>query len=59
LGLYADFVPRHAKRFVNLADGIREGVKGYAAEVKDGSFPAEEHGARMEDEVLRALLKDL
>jgi ketopantoate hydroxymethyltransferase len=44
---------------VNLADAIREGVKGYAAEVMDGSFPAEEHGAGMEDEVLQALLKDL
>jgi 3-methyl-2-oxobutanoate hydroxymethyltransferase len=59
LGIYTDFVPRHAKRFANLADAIREGVKGYAAEVMDGSFPAEEHGAGMEDEVLQALLKDL
>ena len=59
LGLYTDFVPRHAKRFANLADAMREGVKGYAAEVMDGSFPAEEHSAGIEDEVLRALLKDL
>ena len=59
LGIYTDFVPRHAKRFVNLADAMREGVKGYAAEVTDGSFPAAEHGTGMEDEVLRALLKDL
>ena len=59
LGLYTDFVPRHAKRFANLADAMREAVKGYAAEVMDASFPAEEHGAGMDDEVLRALLKDL
>ena len=58
LGIYTDFVPRHAKRFANLADAMREGVKGYVADVMDGSFPAAEHGTGMEDEVLRALLKD-
>ncbi len=59
LGIYTDFVPRHAKQFVKLADAMREGVKGYVAEVMDGSFPAPEHGSGMEEEVLRALLKDL
>ncbi len=59
LGIYTDFVPRHAKRFANLANAMREGVKGYVAEVMDGSFPAPEHGSGMEEEVLRALLKDL
>ena len=59
LGIYTDFVPRHAKRFANLADAMHEGVKSFVAEVMDGSFPAEEHGAGMDDEVLRALLKDL
>jgi 3-methyl-2-oxobutanoate hydroxymethyltransferase len=59
LGLYTDFVPRHAKRFANLAEAIRKGVKDYASEVMEGSFPAEEHGAAMEDEVLHALLRSL
>jgi 3-methyl-2-oxobutanoate hydroxymethyltransferase len=59
LGIYTDFVPRHAKRFAELAEAMREGVKGYVAEVMDGSFPAPEHGTSMEDEVLRELLKDL
>ena len=58
LGIYTDFVPRHAKQFTNLADAMREGVKGYVAGVMDGSFPAAEHGTGMDDEVLRALLKD-
>ncbi len=59
LGIYTDFVPRHAKRFVKLADAMREGVKGFVAGVMDGSFPGPEHGTGMEDEVLRALLDDL
>ena len=59
LGIYTDFVPRHAKRFANLADAMREGVKSYVADVMDGSFPGPEHGTDMEDEVLRALLEDL
>jgi 3-methyl-2-oxobutanoate hydroxymethyltransferase len=59
LGIYTDFVPRHAKRFANLADAMREGVKSYVADVMDGSFPGPEHGTDMEDEVMRALLEDL
>jgi len=59
LGIYTDFVPRHAKRFANLADAMREGVKSYVADVMDGSFPGPEPGTDMEDEVLRALLEDL
>ena len=58
LGLYTDFVPRHAKRFANLADAMREGVKAYTSEVMDGSFPTAEHGAAMDDEVLRGLLEE-
>jgi 3-methyl-2-oxobutanoate hydroxymethyltransferase len=59
LGLYTDFLPRHAKRFANLADAMREGVKAYTSEVVEGRFPTAEHSAAMDDEVLRALLEAL
>ncbi len=42
LGLFEDFVPRHAKRYAQLADAIRQAVGTYAADVQAGRFPGEE-----------------
>jgi 3-methyl-2-oxobutanoate hydroxymethyltransferase len=41
LGLFEDFVPRHAKRYVDLGNQITEAVRAYASEVRQGSFPTE------------------
>ena len=59
LGLYTDFVPRHAKQFAHLGDAMRAGVESYASAVKTGSFPTSEHGSTLEDEVLQELLAGL
>lgn len=42
LGLTAR-VPSFVKHYAQLADDVREAVRRYAAEVKQGSFPAPEH----------------
>ncbi|MBV8779206.1 MAG: 3-methyl-2-oxobutanoate hydroxymethyltransferase [Alphaproteobacteria bacterium] len=42
LGLFA-FTPKFVKRYARLADDIREAARAYAAEVRDGRFPAPEH----------------
>jgi 3-methyl-2-oxobutanoate hydroxymethyltransferase len=52
LGLYEDFKPRHARRFRTLADEVVGGLDEYAAAVQDGDFPAAEHAATMDAEVL-------
>lgn len=39
LGLFTDFVPKHAKRYATLAEAIKQAVSTYAQEVKDGVFP--------------------
>jgi 3-methyl-2-oxobutanoate hydroxymethyltransferase len=41
LGLCDGFLPRHARRFVELGQEIRQAVSAYAAEVRAGDFPAE------------------
>jgi len=56
LGLYADFQPRHAKRYANLSETIGAAVASYAAEVRSGAFPSAEHSASMDEEVLREAL---
>jgi 3-methyl-2-oxobutanoate hydroxymethyltransferase len=39
LGLYEDFKPRFVRRYANLADTIRDGVKAYVSDVKRNEFP--------------------
>lgn len=43
LGLNPDFSPRFLKRFAELGEAAREGVRGYLREVREGSYPGEEH----------------
>jgi len=43
VGLETDFRPRFAKRFAELGEAAAAAVGRYVAEVKQGSFPADEH----------------
>ena len=43
LGLTESFRARFVKRYATLSDDVRRAVREYAAEVRDGSFPAIEH----------------
>jgi len=55
LGMFSDFKPKFVKRFANAGDMIREAVKTYIAEIDDGTFPAEEHCYKIDDEVIDKL----
>jgi 3-methyl-2-oxobutanoate hydroxymethyltransferase len=39
LGLNPDFTPKHAKKYMNLADAVRDTFRSYDEEVKNGEFP--------------------
>jgi 3-methyl-2-oxobutanoate hydroxymethyltransferase len=41
LGLFTDFVPKHAKRYAQVGEAIRQAVSEYVAEVREGAFPTE------------------
>lgn len=56
LGLYTDYMPRHAKRYRNLADDIRTAAGEYAAEVRAGTFPTASHSAKMDEAALQEAL---
>jgi 3-methyl-2-oxobutanoate hydroxymethyltransferase len=47
LGIFTGFKPRFVKHFANLAPEISRAAEAYAAEVKAGTFPAEEHTYQM------------
>ena len=55
LGLFTDFVPKHAKRYANLGETIAAAVAEYISEVKDQSFPSREHSYHIKEEVLAEL----
>jgi 3-methyl-2-oxobutanoate hydroxymethyltransferase len=39
LGIFQDFVPRHAKQFAQVGATIRDAVSAYVAQVQEGTFP--------------------
>lgn len=41
LGMFSDFLPKHAKRYVNLGDEIQKALSSYVREVKSGEFPTD------------------
>ena len=55
LGLYTDFVPKHARQYARLAEVIAQAFNRYATEVKDGSFPTEKESFGMVEGILEEL----
>ena len=55
LGLFADFVPKHAKQYAKLAGTIKAAIEDYMGEVKSGSFPTAEHSSTMDVSLLEEL----
>ena len=43
LGLNEGFNPKFLKRFAELGEAVRQAVRAYGAEVRDGSYPGREH----------------
>jgi 3-methyl-2-oxobutanoate hydroxymethyltransferase len=57
LGLYTDFVPKHAKQYTRLFEVIRNATTSYMTEVKAGTFPTEKQSYPMDESVLAELTK--
>jgi 3-methyl-2-oxobutanoate hydroxymethyltransferase len=55
LGLYTEFVPKHAKRYARLAGEISAAVSGYISEVKSVSFPTAEQSYAMDESLIEQL----
>ena len=55
LGLFTDFLPKHAKRYALLAEATKEAVGRYAEEVREGTFPTEKESFSMDESVLAEL----
>jgi len=55
LGLYTDFLPKHAKRYAELAGEMKTAIAGYMAEVKSVSFPTSKQSYTMDESLLASL----
>ena len=55
LGLFTEFVPKHAKQYAKLAPEMKNAVADYVAEVKSQSFPTMEHSFTMDESILESL----
>jgi 3-methyl-2-oxobutanoate hydroxymethyltransferase len=43
LGLNEQFAPKFLKHYAKLGDAVREAVRAYASEVREGKYPGKEH----------------
>ena len=59
VGLFKRFTPKFVKVYADLYSVQLNAVRQYVGEVKDGSFPAEEHTFTMKDEAAAELRKSL
>lgn len=55
LALFSDFKPKFVKHFADMGSVMREGFKAYIEEVKAGTFPAEEHTFKIDDQIIEKL----
>ena len=57
LGLFSDFVPKHAKQYAKLAGEIKTALADYVNEVKAGKFPTAEHSSTIDESLLEELAR--
>ena len=55
LGLFTDFLPKHARRYVNLAETIQDAASQYISDVHLGEFPTDKESYKMSQSVLDEL----
>jgi 3-methyl-2-oxobutanoate hydroxymethyltransferase len=59
LGLFTDFVPRHARKYAELGELIKQAARQYADDVEARAFPGEKESFSMDEQVLAALSAEL
>ncbi|MBW1634945.1 MAG: 3-methyl-2-oxobutanoate hydroxymethyltransferase [Deltaproteobacteria bacterium] len=57
IGLFDKFVPKFVKQYTQIRPVILEALGAYKQEVQEKSFPAAEHGFKMDEETLEQVKK--
>jgi 3-methyl-2-oxobutanoate hydroxymethyltransferase len=58
LGLTVGHTPKFAKRFADIGELMRKGITDYITEVKNGTFPSEEHTYSIDEDVINEIVKE-
>ena len=56
LGVFTDFKPKFTKRYANLTEVAVTGIKAYIKDVKDGTFPDDDHSYGVDEKEYEAFL---
>jgi 3-methyl-2-oxobutanoate hydroxymethyltransferase len=59
LGLFTDFVPRHARKYADLGEQIKDAARRYADDVREGTFPTAKESFSMDAAVLQEVERAL
>lgn len=59
LGVFTDFKPKFTKRYANLTEVAVEGLSRYVTDVKEGTFPDDEHSYQADESVVEAFEAEL
>ena len=57
LGLFTDFVPKHAKQYAVLHETIKKAVSEYMSEVKEQTFPTDKQSSGMDESIVAELAR--
>ena len=57
LGMFSDYTPKFVKKFADVGSIMKGAFKDYIEEIRNGSFPAEEHTYTIKKEVMEELEK--
>ena len=55
LGMFMDYQPKFVRKFAEVGEIMKKAFAKYDEEVKAGIFPAEEHGYKIDDDVIEKL----
>lgn len=55
LGMFTDYVPKFVRQFASVGEIMKGAFKDYIQAVQDGSFPAEEHTYKIDDDIIEKL----
>lgn len=55
LGMFSDYTPKFVKRYADIGSAMKAAFRAYIEEVNAGTFPAEEHGYKVSNEVIEKL----
>ncbi len=59
LGMFDNLAPKFAKVFAPVGENMKKAFKAYSDEVKNGTFPAQEHTFKIDDTVIDEVNKAL